>query len=156
MAVIVLVITRLPVAAGTDVDRVRVVKSEQRLILLSGGEAVKSYWVALGRKDGAKERAGDHRTPEGVYLLDRRNAKSRYYRSLHISYPNGADLARAHRSGLPPGGDIMLHGLPPGFADLGAWHAERNWTKGCIAVTNAEMDEIWRLVKDGTPIEIVP
>jgi len=145
-----------PASAETTVDRVLVIKNEKKLVLLSNGTEVKSYRVALGRKDGAKVRQGDHRTPEGVYLLDRRNVKSRFYRALHISYPNGDDRARAHRSGAAPGGDIMIHGLPKGFADLGDLHAERNWTKGCIALTNVQMDEIWRLVRDGTPIEIVP
>ena len=138
-------------------DRVLVVKSERKLILLSHGQVIKTYKVALGGNPrGAKTRQGDHKTPEGLYVLDRRNEHSQFYRSIHISYPNAEDRARAHNLGVSSGGDVMLHGLPNGYGWIGAAHRERDWTDGCIAVTNEEIDEIWRMVPDGTPIEIRP
>lgn len=145
------------VARGAAVDKVLVLKGERRLLLLHVGRTVRSYRVALGRNPvGAKARQGDGRTPEGLYRLDWRNPESRFHRSLHVSYPNAADRARARRHGAPPGGDIMLHGLPPAAAWIGADHVLTDWTEGCIAVTNREIEEIWRLVADGTPIEIRP
>jgi murein L,D-transpeptidase YafK len=141
----------------TRVDQILVLKSERTLSLLSQGKVVRTYQVALGGSPvGAKEQQGDHKTPEGHYVLDRRNAKSRFYKSIHISYPNNQDRQRAVRHGVRPGGDIMIHGLPNGFGWLRASHRARDWTDGCIAVTDAEMDEIWDSVRDGTPIEIRP
>jgi murein L,D-transpeptidase YafK len=134
------------------VNRVVVNKARREMLLLSGESVVRSYRIALGRDPiGHKEREGDGRTPEGRYTIDRRNPKSRYYLSLHISYPNASDLDRARALGVDPGGDIMIHGLKPGVA-----HPESDWTQGCIAVADAEMDEIWDLVVDGTPVEINP
>lgn len=134
------------------VDRIVVRKSRREMLLLSGESVVRSYRVALGRDPvGHKEREGDGRTPEGRYIIDRRNPNSKYHLALHISYPNEADAARAREAGDDPGGDIMIHGVKPGVA-----HPGSDWTQGCIAVTNAEMDEIWELVADGTPIEILP
>jgi murein L,D-transpeptidase YafK len=143
--------------AVTPVECVLVYKSRQIMQLLSGKEVVRSYQVALGRNPlGHKQKAGDCRTPEGAYLIDRHSKQSRFYKSLHITYPNRQDLASARNRGSSPGGDIMIHGLPEGFEDLADFHFRMNWTKGCIAVNNAEMDEIWRLVADGTPIIIKP
>jgi murein L,D-transpeptidase YafK len=139
------------------VDRVLVVKSERKLVLLSQSQVIKTYKVALGGSPvGAKTRQGDHKTPEGLYVLDRRNEHSQFYRSIHISYPSTEDRARARKLGVSPGGDVMLHGLPNGYGWIGGAHRSRDWTDGCIAVTNDEMDEIWRIVPDGTPIEIRP
>ena len=144
-------------ASIVQADKVVVVKGEQLLLLLRKGEILKSYRVALGRRPlGPKVRQGDGRTPEGTYFLDFRNDHSKYHRSIHISYPNELDIANARRHGVSPGSDIMIHGLPRGFEDLADVHTTRNWTKGCIAVSNAEIDEIWRLVPNGTPIEIRP
>ncbi len=138
-------------------DKVLLRKGERRLDLLRGERVLRSYRVALGRAPvGPKRREGDGRTPEGAYLLDWRNPKSRYYRSIHVSYPNAADAKRARAAGVDPGGEIMIHGLPPGRGWLGAAHRRADWTEGCIAVTNDEIDEIWALVEDGTPIEIRP
>jgi murein L,D-transpeptidase YafK len=138
-------------------DHVIVVKSQRTLTLLLQGKVLRTYKVALGGTPvGAKEHQGDHKTPEGHYILDRRNAKSRYYKSIHVSYPNEQDKQRASQRGVSPGGDIMIHGLPNGFGWLGATHRNTDWTDGCVAVTNAEMDEIWELVPDGTPVEIQP
>jgi murein L,D-transpeptidase YafK len=137
-------------------DEVLVLKGERRLLLLRGGAVLKSYKVALGREpQGYKVREGDGRTPEGRYVLDWRNPKSRFYRSIHVSYPNHRDAARARALRVPAGGEIMIHGAPNGLGFVGrlvGW----DWTEGCIAVTNAEMDEIWQAVDDGTPIEIRP
>jgi murein L,D-transpeptidase YafK len=143
--------------SATKADQVIVVKSQRTLTLLSHGKVLRTYKVALGGTPvGAKEQQGDHKTPEGRYILDRRNAKSRFYKSIHVSYPNEQDKERAARRGVSPGGDIMIHGLPNGFGWLGATHRAQDWTDGCVAVTNQEIDEIWGLVPDGTPIEIRP
>ena len=121
------------------------------------GKVLKTYKLALGPEPvGPKQRQGDHKTPEGEYVLDRRNAHSQFYRSIHVSYPSPQDRDRARKLGVSPGGDIYVHGLPNGYAWLGSGHRLKDWTDGCIAVTNEEMDEIWRAVPDGTPIEIKP
>ena len=138
-------------------DLVVVTKSERKLVLMKSGKVLKTYSVALGGSPtGAKEREGDHRTPEGTYVLDSRNAKSRFYRSLHISSPNAEDRAHAQKLRVAAGGDVFIHGLPNGYGYIGAAHRLHDWTDGCIAVTNSEMDEIWRLVPNGTRIEIKP
>jgi murein L,D-transpeptidase YafK len=138
-------------------DRVVVLKKERTLELLSQGKVVRTYKVALGGDPlGPKTRQGDHRTPEGVYVLDSRNAHSQFYKSIHISYPNARDRAAARRQGVSPGGDVFVHGLPNGYGYVGSAHRLRDWTDGCIAVTDAEIDEIWLAVPDGTPIEIRP
>ncbi len=132
-------------------DRIIVNKSRRELLLLRGNTILRTYRVALGRDPvGPKQREGDGRTPEGDYLIDRRNPRSRYHLGLHISYPNEADRARAAALGADPGGDIMIHGLKDGEA------REGDWTQGCIAVGNSEIEEIWGLVPDGTPIHIEP
>jgi len=113
--------------------------------------------VSLGRNPrDHKVEEGDGRTPEGRYTLDWRNPNSRFYRAIHISYPNARDRARAAELGVDPGGSVMLHGLPNGLEDIGRSHVGKDWTDGCIAVTNQEMDEIWEKTPDGTPIEIIP
>ena len=144
-------------AQPAKADRVLILKGDRELRLLAGGRTLRTYPVALGfAPDGPKRQSGDGRTPEGVYVLDRRNPDSKFYRSIHISYPGPADRQRAQRLGVDPGGDIMIHGLPNGREWIGEEHARFDWTEGCIAVTNAEMDEIWAMVDDGTPIEIQP
>jgi murein L,D-transpeptidase YafK len=130
-------------------DRVVVRKSTRAMLLLRGQSVLRMYRVALGREPvGHKEREGDGRTPEGRYVIDRRNPKSRYHLALHISYPNPEDAVRAAAAGVSPGGDIMIYGLKDGE------QREGDWTQGCIAVTDPEMDEIWSLVGDGTEIWI--
>jgi len=142
---------------NTPADRVVVIKSQRILMLMSQGKVLKSYKVALGGNPiGPKLQQGDHKTPEGTYILDRRNDKSRFYRSIHISYPDEKDRATAAKLGVSPGGDVFVHGLPNHFGWLGKSHLEMDWTDGCIAVTDEEMDEIWRAVPDGIPIEIKP
>jgi murein L,D-transpeptidase YafK len=138
-------------------DRVVVLKSERTSQLVDHGRVVKTYKVALGGDPiGAKSRQGDHKTPEGSYVLDFRNAHSKFYKAIHISYPSARDRAAGREQGASPGSDVFLHGLPNGFGCLGAAHRLKDWTDGCIAVTNAEIDEIWGAVADGTPIEIRP
>ena len=142
-----------PLPDSAKADKVLVIKSTRKLYLLANGKILKSYRVALGGHPvGRKVREGDERTPEGAYTLDWHNPNSDYYRSIHISYPNADDLARAKRLGVPPGGELFVHGQPNDFTGPGK--EKGDWTAGCIAVTDAEMDEIWRAVADGTPIVI--
>jgi tetratricopeptide (TPR) repeat protein len=136
-------------------DRVLIEKKERRLSLFSKGEVIKTYKIALGGNPvGPKERQGDNKTPEGTYIIDSRNSNSGYHLSLHISYPNEKDKMRAKELGVSPGGDIMIHGIKNGLSWVGASHAEIDWTKGCIAVTDEEMEEIYELVPNGTVVEI--
>jgi murein L,D-transpeptidase YafK len=138
-------------------DRVVIDKAARELRLYAEGRVLRRYRVALGGNPaGPKREEGDRRTPEGTYRIDAANPNSAYHLSLRISYPNAADRAAARARGVSPGGDIMIHGLPNRYASLGAGHRLYDWTNGCIAVTNAEMDEIWRLVAVGTPVEINP
>lgn len=146
-----------PLPAAARADRVLVLKSERALVLLRDGKPLKRYRIALGRDpQGPKQRQGDSRTPEGRYRVDARNSASRFHLALHISYPDAADRRRARRKGVPPGGDIMIHGMRNGFGWIGTLHRLVDWTDGCIAVTDREMDEIWRAVPVGTPVEIRP
>ena len=138
-------------------DRVIVLKNARSLTLLNHGLILKTYKIALGTQPvGPKMRQGDHKTPEGIYVLDSRNPHSQFYKSIHISYPNQQDRSRANKLGVSAGGDIYLHGLPNGYRWIGEGHRLKDWTDGCIAVTNEEMDEIWRTVPNGTLIEIRP
>lgn len=138
-------------------DRLVVRKADRVLLAMRQGQVLKSYPVSLGGQPiGAKRFEGDGRTPEGLYVIDWRNERSRFHLSLHISYPDSSDRARAAAAGLPPGGDIMIHGRPNWLSWLGPWFAGRDWTDGCIAVGNVDMEELLRAVPIGTPIEIQP
>jgi murein L,D-transpeptidase YafK len=138
-------------------DRILVVKSEHTLTLLAHGKPIKTYKVALGSGGmGPKDHEGDRRTPEGSYIIDAKNTRTLWHLTLHISYPNAADKARAAAEHLPPGGDIMIHGIVKQYEDLGALQSNSDWTYGCIALSNPEIDEVSRLVPIGTPIEIRP
>ncbi len=138
-------------------DRIVVHKKQRTMCLMNKGQILKTYKFALGGSpEGPKQRQDDHKTPEGLYFIDSRNAKSQFHLALHISYPSAADRARARKLGANPGGGIMIHGLPKRFAWLGSLHRQTDWTDGCIAVTNEEIEEIWRLVPLNTPIEIMP
>lgn len=146
-----------PLAANTIVDRILVEKKARRLTLFHGNQLLKVYDIALGRQpDGPKRFQGDNKTPEGHYKIDTRKKDSAYHRALHISYPSQRDIAFATAQKRPTGGDIMIHGLPNGMGSMGRLHLLRDWTAGCIAVTNNEIEELWRVVRDGTPIEIRP
>lgn len=138
-------------------DRILIVKSERKLTLLRNGKPLKTYLVALGGEPvGDKHCQGDNRTPEGIYRIDFKKWNSQFHHALHVSYPDAGDAAEAKRRGCAPGGDIMIHGLGPRFAFLGALHRASDWTLGCIAVTNEEIDEIWAAVDAGTAVEIRP
>jgi murein L,D-transpeptidase YafK len=145
------------VPLGTVADRVVIEKTAHRLSIYIGGRLLKTYKVGLGpNAKGPKEREGDGRTPEGTYVIDSRKQDSAFHRALHISYPNNEDRRRARRLGVAPGGAIMIHGLPNGMGAIGKAHLIRDWTQGCIAVTNEEIEEIWRVVPNGTRVEIKP
>lgn len=142
-------------SAVAAVDLVKVDKSERQMHLLYQGEVVKSYRIALGgNPKGHKRQEGDHRTPEGTYILDYKKEDSSYYRSMHINYPNQMDIADAEQRGVSAGSLIMVHGQPNGLGWLAAKTQLRDWTRGCIALSNPEMDEFMALVQVGTPIQI--
>jgi murein L,D-transpeptidase YafK len=154
------VVAALPDQQSTPMqkaDSILILKKDHLMEVMAGGKAIRTYKVALGRGGLApKEREGDGRTPEGHYIIDARYAESHYHKALHVSYPNAADRKRAAGLGVSPGGAIMIHGLPNGKGWVGAAHRLYDWTLGCIAVTDDEIDEIWSLVPLGTPVEIRP
>ncbi len=138
-------------------DKILIEKKERRLTLISKGKVLKTYKMALGGNPiGPKERQGDNKTPEGTYVVDSRNKDSSYHRSLHVSYPNEKDKKRAQQLGVSPGGDIMIHGIKNGFSWVGDLHTGVDWTKGCIAVPDEEIEEIDKLAPNGTIVEIRP
>ena len=127
------------------------------MTLYSKGQPIRTFYIALGRSpEGPKEKEGDNKTPEGIYVIDARNINSGYHKALQISYPNIKDIDRAKELGVSPGGKIMIHGIKNGFGWLGSFHRRRDWTQGCIAVTDDEIDEIWDQVAIGTTVEIKP
>lgn len=139
------------------VDRVIVHKAQRRLLLMHGGNVVRSYHVSLGLNPiGQKERSGDFRTPEGSYRLERRNPRSDYFLSIRVSYPNETDLRRARAHHWDTGGSIMIHGLPNWLKHEPEYYEKNDWTDGCIALSNADMTEIWMLIPDDVPIDILP
>ena len=138
-------------------DRIVVEKSARAMTLMHGAKVLKAYKVALSREPvGAKDREGDHKVPEGEYVVDSKNAQSRFHLALHISYPNATDREKARELGVRPGGNIEIHGLGSKYAWVGSLQRQVDWTDGCIAVTNQEIDEIWSVVPVGTPVEIRP
>jgi murein L,D-transpeptidase YafK len=138
-------------------DSIVVEKSKHTLTLYQAGFVVRTYGVALGKDPkGDKLRIGDNRTPEGLFRIDYKNPQSKFHMALHISYPDAAHKQRASTLGVAAGGDIMIHGLPPAYKKLGAAHREFDWTEGCIAVTDEEIEEIWNAVPRGSPIQIKP
>lgn len=143
--------------ALNEIDYVLVNKSENKMYFLSNGRRIKEYHVAFGdNSTGHKQQEGDERTPEGKYILDYKKSDSSFYKAIHISYPNEEDKKRAKDNGINPGGQIMIHGQKYGLGWISWLTQQFDWTNGCIAVTNTEMDKIWTLVKAGTPIEIQP
>jgi murein L,D-transpeptidase YafK len=145
-----------PLANNGHADFILVKKSERTLTLFQNGVPLKSYLIAVGREPGKKEKDGDNRTPEGTYTIVSRNDKSFYHKSLRISYPNSQDILNSQKKGSSPGGAIYLHGVRWGFGWLGKLHRRINWTRGCLAVTNLEIEEIYNAVPNGTRIEIIP
>lgn len=143
--------------ASVAVDRVVIEKGKRELSLYHGTDRIRTYRVSLGRNPvGPKAREGDRRTPEGRYTVDSRKADSAFHRALHISYPSRQDTARAAAAGVSPGGDIMIHGIRNDLGWIGRLHRLVDWTSGCIAVTDPEIEQLWRAVPNGTPIEIRP
>jgi len=143
--------------SSPPVDRVLVVKSERKLHLMHDGQVLKTYRISLGGQPvGAKVREGDQRTPEGVYHIDWRHHSPRVNLSMHVSYPDAQDIARAHRDGVDPGGMIMIHGTPLNSNIPDGFFRWFDWTDGCIALTNADMREVWDRVPNHTPVEIRP
>lgn len=159
LALLALSASSWPAAAQAPgkADRILVLKAERELQLLRGGVVLKSYPIALGRHPkGPKQRRGDGRTPEGLYVIDHRFSRTPYHLALHISYPDAEDTARALAAHRRPGGDILVHGMPTRFGHTDPVRFFRDWTNGCIAVGNIAIEEIWQAVDDGTPIEIRP
>jgi murein L,D-transpeptidase YafK len=138
-------------------DKILIEKNARRLTVLLSGKPLKTYRIALGQNPkGPKEREGDNKTPEGTYIIDSRNSHSRFHRSLHLSYPNEKDRRRAKGLGVSPGGNITIHGMENGIERPDSGHQWSESTKGCIAVTNREIEEIWQLVPNGSIVEIRP
>jgi murein L,D-transpeptidase YafK len=138
-------------------DCIVVNKSKRQMLLVREGKVIRRYKIGLGQSPvGPKQRQGDSKTPEGLYTICGRNSKSKYHLALQISYPNDADVERARQTGGDPGGHIMIHGLPNGEGESEKHARMTDWTAGCIAVMDEEIEEIWRLVPDGTPIQINP
>lgn len=160
IAVLLLLLLAPPAAADAPLatpDLIVVEKARRVMTLYAKKTPIKTYRIALGSNPvGHKEQEGDSRTPEGRYLIDAKNPWSSFHLSLRISYPSRRDRAAARKRGVSPGGAIMIHGTPGGLAPLGALGIVRDWTAGCIAVTNAEIEEIYRVVRIGTPIVIKP
>ncbi len=157
-AALLLMWSGLPSASGFPVaDFVLVEKADRKLHLMKEGEVIRTFEIALGiRPVGDKQREGDFRTPEGRYVLDRRNPHSEFFLSIHVSYPNAQDLREARARGEDPGGAIMIHGQPNEPTRSEAYYRTQDWTNGCIAVSNSDMIDIWLMTGDNTPIEIRP
>ena len=143
-------------AKSQQADKIIVSKADRTMYLLQGDTVLKRYRISMGSDwdQGPKQREGDERTPEGDYRIDWRNPRSSAYLSLHISYPDANDTERARAGNYPPGGNVMIHGLPNGWGALGTLHRWINWTDGCVGVTNDEMREIWSLTPTGTPVSL--
>ena len=147
----------VPLATGARADSVIVEKAAHRLLLFGDGRLLKTYRVALGRGGlAAKEQEGDLRVPEGRYTIDRRLEESAFHRALHVSYPDSTDVERARTAGVSAGHSIMIHGIRNGAGWVGRLHRLADWTAGCVAVTNREIEELWRAIPDGTPVVLRP
>ena len=149
--------TELSPVTDEVVDRIIVEKSKRTMTLLKQDREVRIYKIALGRDPvGPKVMQGDNKTPEGIYYVDYKVPNSVYHRALHLSYPSPDDVERARALGVPPGGSIMIHGMKPDKFWMGDVQYLFNWTNGCIALTNREIEEVWVLVPPWTPVEIRP
>jgi murein L,D-transpeptidase YafK len=157
--VLILLCALLPRATFAEplVTLVRVLKSDHKLQLLAGETVLHEFHAVFGANPkGHKTQEGDERTPEGVYILDYKKSDSAFYKSIHISYPNARDIALAKARGVDPGGQIMIHGQRNGIGSLAFITQHMNWTDGCVALSNSDMDVVWKLVREGTPIDIRP
>ena len=143
--------------SSVEIDKVIAFKERRKMMLVKNGDTLKTYQISLGKNPaGPKEKEGDKKTPEGKYILDWRNPNSKYHLSIHISYPNNDDKRKAALNGVNPGGEIMIHGCPNGLGWNWKYYKVNDWTDGCIAVNNEEIEEIWNVVENGTEIEIFP
>lgn len=139
------------------IDYIIIKKRDRELTVYADSQALKTYKISLGRETiGKKEFEGDQKTPEGIYSINDKNLNSSYHLNLGVSYPNDGDIEYAQLHGKPPGGLIKIHGMRNGFGFIGKFHRLFDWTLGCIAVTNAEIEELYHHVPIGTPIEIRP
>lgn len=146
-----------PLPAGTTIDSIVVIKHHREMQVYSKTKLLKTYKIALGKQPvGHKQIQGDMRTPEGIYYINGKNPKSQYYKNLGISYPNKQDRQTALKLGKSPGGDIKIHGLPNDQVNISSLHCLKDWTHGCIAVTNYEMDELYNSVSIGVVVNILP
>ena len=142
---------------GARVDRIVIIKLGHTMSLMNGERVIRTYKVALGKNPvGPKARYGDHKTPEGLYLVDAKKSPSRFLLALHLSYPNQTDRERAQKENVNPGSDVEIHGIENGLGWIGGLHRRMDWTDGCVAVTDSEIEEIWKAVAVGTPVEIRP
>ncbi len=142
---------------GANIDLIVIEKSKRKMMVYEKGELLKTYTISLGRNPiGAKEYEGDRKTPEGIYIINDKNPNSGYYKNLGVSYPNEYDIKHAKELGKPAGGDIKIHGLRNKTGIIGKFHRFFDWTLGCIALTNEEMEEIYNATPIGTKIEIKP
>jgi murein L,D-transpeptidase YafK len=147
----------ISISGDKTIDEIIVLKSRRELQLIENNSVLRTYKISLGSSPiGPKMRQGDGKTPEGKYHISGRNKSSKYHLSLRISYPNTDDILRAKRMGVNPGGDIMIHGLRNDFGWVGPFHRFFDWTQGCIAVTDSEIEEIYNLVANNTPVIIRP
>ncbi len=156
MKIFIFALCCLSFSINAAVDLVRVDKSARKMYLMEGNKVVRQYHIALGANPGHKTQEGDKKTPEGLYQLDYINQNSSFYRSMHISYPNDHDRRQAQKRGVSPGGDIMIHGQKNGYDQYAKISQRYNWTDGCIALKNWQMDEFLTLVPVGTHILIKP
>jgi len=146
-----------PIDKSVSIDKIVVEKSDRKLTVYEKGKVVKTYSISIGKiPQGAKEVEGDMKTPEGLYVINDKNSNSGYHKNLGISYPNNDDIERAEKLGKSPGGLIKIHGIKNGYGWIGRLHLLKDWTLGCIAVTDKEIDELYKMVPIGTPIEIRP
>jgi len=143
--------------ANSRIDKIIVYKAKREMEVFSAGKLLKTYTISLGGEpEGDKQFQGDKRTPEGNYFIDGKNPNSVCYKNLGISYPSEQDKAEAKKLGKPAGGDIKIHGMWNGWGLVGKFHRWMDWTAGCIAVTDEEMDELYESVEEGVEIEIRP
>jgi len=157
LALVCLSILSVAAHSGNPVDRLVIKKSERKLLLYKDGVAFREMNIALGlMPKGHKLQEGDFRTPEGEYRLTRRNPDSSYFLSIQVSYPNTLDRLNASKNGVNPGGQIMIHGQPNRPKHKRSYYENFDWTDGCIAVSNADMVELWQLTGEGVPISILP
>lgn len=145
-----------PLPLNTKIDKIIVFKSKRLLVLYYKNSKIKEYKISLGKNPGGpKTQEGDYKTPEGNYFIDGKSKKTKWYCKLYISYPNIEDIKKAKKSGINPGSNILIHGMQLKYSWLGKLHLLRDWTQGCIAMTNYEMNELYKFIKIGTPIKIL-